>query len=97
MPIRDAGRSLKREEDSGAQVQQDLERPTAQQIYAQVAKNARQELKRPVKSLAVSGLAGGITMGLNIKIHIEEGKARLKPAYPSQVTCALQIPRTHPE
>jgi formate/nitrite transporter FocA (FNT family) len=41
-----------------------LERPTAHQIYAQVAKNARQELKRPARALAISGFAGGITMGL---------------------------------
>ncbi len=64
MPIRVAGKNLRREEEAGTQAQQDLERPTAQQIYAQVAKNARQELKRPANSLAVSGFAGGITMGL---------------------------------
>jgi formate/nitrite transporter FocA (FNT family) len=66
MPIRLTGRNLTREETlpGTAQLQQDLERPTATQIYAQVAKNARQELRRPVLSLAISGLAGGITMGL---------------------------------
>jgi formate/nitrite transporter FocA (FNT family) len=65
MPIRDAGSKLSREEDATVtQVQQDLERPTAIQIFAQVAKNARQELRRSARSLAVSGFAGGITMGL---------------------------------
>jgi formate-nitrite transporter family protein len=65
MPIRVTGKNLPREEDaSGTAVQQELERPTAIQIYAQVAKNARQELQRPARSLAISGLAGGITMGL---------------------------------
>lgn len=65
MPIRFTGRHLTREEGANPpQVQQDLERPTATQIYAQVAKNARVELRRPAHSLAVSGLAGGITMGL---------------------------------
>ena len=65
MPIRATGRKLPRDdENAGAQVQQDLERPTAQQIYAQVAKNARQELKRSANNLAASGFAGGITMGL---------------------------------
>ncbi len=71
MPIRQALRTMPQEtprksEDSSdsPQVQQDLERPTAQQIYAQVSKNARQELKRPARALAVSGFAGGITMGL---------------------------------
>lgn len=67
MPIRVTGKNLSREAETTAgtaQVQQELERPTAIQIYAQVAKNARQELRRPVRSLAISGLAGGITMGL---------------------------------
>jgi formate-nitrite transporter family protein len=65
MPIRVTGKNLPREEDaSGTAVQQELERPTAIQIYAQVAKNARQELRRPARSLAISGFAGGITMGL---------------------------------
>ena len=65
MPIRVTGKNLPREADaSGTAVQQELERPTAIQIYAQVAKNARQELQRPARSLAISGLAGGITMGL---------------------------------
>jgi formate-nitrite transporter family protein len=70
MPLREAVKHLSRQDqknssDSAAsQVQQDLERPTAHQIYAQVAKNARQELKRPARALAISGFAGGITMGL---------------------------------
>jgi formate/nitrite transporter FocA (FNT family) len=45
--------------------QKDLERPSAQDIYEQVAKNARQELGRSSVSLAISGLAGGIFMGLS--------------------------------
>src|SRR6202789_4267191 len=65
MPIRQTGKNLSRGEDTNAsQVQQDLERPTAIQIFAQVQKNARQELRRPARSLAVSGFAGGVTMGL---------------------------------
>jgi formate/nitrite transporter FocA (FNT family) len=67
MPIRVTGKNLSREAETtagAAQVQQELERPTAIQIYAQVAKNARRELRRPARSLAISGLAGGITMGL---------------------------------
>ena len=65
MSIRLTGKNLSRGEDTAAsQVQQDLERPTAIQIFAQVEKNARQELQRPVRSLAVSGFAGGVTMGL---------------------------------
>src|SRR6201996_1532681 len=46
-------------------VQKDLERPSAQDIYEQVANNARQELGRSTISLAISGLAGGIFMGLS--------------------------------
>ncbi|MDP9039906.1 MAG: formate/nitrite transporter family protein [Acidobacteriota bacterium] len=45
--------------------QKHLERPSAQDIYEQVASNARQELGRSSTSLAISGLAGGIFMGLS--------------------------------
>ena len=49
--------------DPGAQ--KSLERPSAQDIFEQVANNARQELGRSSVSLAISGLAGGIFMGLS--------------------------------
>jgi formate-nitrite transporter family protein len=45
--------------------QKNLERPSAQDIYEQVANNARQELGRSSISLVISGLAGGIFMGLS--------------------------------
>jgi formate/nitrite transporter FocA (FNT family) len=45
--------------------QKNLERPSAQDIYEQVANNARQELGRSSVSLAISGLAGGVFMGLS--------------------------------
>ena len=45
--------------------QKHLERPSAQDIYEQVANNARQELGRSGISLTISGLAGGIFMGLS--------------------------------
>jgi len=45
--------------------QKRLERPSAQDIYEQVANNARQELGRSSISLAISGFAGGIFMGLS--------------------------------
>ena len=48
----------------GSQVQTDLDRPTANEIYEQVSRNARHELDRSVVGLSISGLAGGITMGL---------------------------------
>jgi formate-nitrite transporter family protein len=48
----------------GTQAQTDLDRPTADEIYEQVSRNARHELDRSLIGLSVSGLAGGITMGL---------------------------------
>jgi formate-nitrite transporter family protein len=48
----------------GTQTQTDLDRPTANEIYEQVSRNARHELDRSALSLAISGLAGGTTMGL---------------------------------
>lgn len=45
--------------------QKNLERPTAEDIYEQVALNAKTELKRSTLSLAISGYAGGIFMGLS--------------------------------
>ena len=47
------------------EAQKHLERPSAQDIYEQVANNARQELGRSSISLAISALAGGIFMGLS--------------------------------
>jgi formate/nitrite transporter FocA (FNT family) len=45
--------------------QKNLERPSAEEIYEQVAQNARQELGRSSVSLAISGFAGGTFMGLS--------------------------------
>jgi formate/nitrite transporter FocA (FNT family) len=49
----------------GASHQKNLERPTAEDIYQQVALSAKTELKRSTVSLAISGFAGGIFMGLS--------------------------------
>jgi formate/nitrite transporter FocA (FNT family) len=51
--------------DAGESHQKNLARPSAQEIYQQVAKNAKEELKRSSVSLAISGLTGGIFMGLS--------------------------------
>jgi len=51
-------------EDEGSH-QKNLERPSAEDIYKQVAKNATEELKRSTLSLAISGFTGGIFMGLS--------------------------------
>lgn len=45
--------------------QKDLARPSAEEIYRQVLRNARDELKRSTTSLAISGFAGGTFMGLS--------------------------------
>ena len=50
---------------SSGQHQKNLGRPSAEEIYKQVATNARQELKRSSVSLAISGFAGGTFMGLS--------------------------------
>jgi formate/nitrite transporter FocA (FNT family) len=42
----------------------DSSRRTVHEIFHEVAQNARAELSRPSRALAISGLAGGITMGL---------------------------------
>src|ERR1700709_1795283 len=58
-------RQPKPEPASSNDAQKNLERPSAQEIYEQVANNARQELGRSTVSLIISGLAGGIFMGLS--------------------------------
>ena len=45
--------------------QKDLQRPSAEDIYEQVAENARQELERPSIALALSGFGAGAFMGLS--------------------------------
>ncbi len=49
-------------EQSGPQKQ--LERPSAHEIYKQVATSGREELKRSSTALGISGIAGGTFMGL---------------------------------
>lgn len=46
-------------------VQKNLERPSAEEIYKQVARNAEAELKRSSVALAISGITGGLFMGLS--------------------------------
>jgi formate/nitrite transporter FocA (FNT family) len=61
--------------------QLNLSRPSAEDIYKQVAKNAQEELKRSSVSLAISGLTGGVFMGLSalgvgvILAHLGSGPA----------------------
>ncbi len=53
------------ESHAGKPEQQNLSRPSAEDIYQQVAKNARQELRRSTLSLLISGFGGGTFMGLS--------------------------------
>ncbi len=48
-----------------AAVQKNLARPSAEEIFKQVATNARQELERPSIALALSGFGAGVFMGLS--------------------------------
>jgi formate/nitrite transporter FocA (FNT family) len=50
---------------AGASQQKDLERPSAEDIYEQVATNARQELARSSIALGLSGFGAGAFMGLS--------------------------------
>ena len=49
----------------GGEHQKNLARPSAEEIYKQVATNAKQELSRSSISLSISGFAGGTFMGLS--------------------------------
>jgi formate-nitrite transporter family protein len=51
-------------DDTGKPAQKGLERPSAHEIYQQVARNAHEEFGRSSLALAISGFAGGISMGL---------------------------------
>jgi formate-nitrite transporter family protein len=53
------------EQKAGEGKQKDLERPSAEDIYEQVATNARQELERSTTALALSGFGAGAFMGLS--------------------------------
>jgi formate/nitrite transporter FocA (FNT family) len=62
--IREEGGGSTTDDGPGHAAQRDLEMPTAHEIYVQVARNGRHELERSARALAVSGLAGGMMMGL---------------------------------
>lgn len=64
MPLRKLTKRAEPQAAASSQVQTELDRPTADEIYEQVSRNARHELDRAALGLFVSGIAGGITMGL---------------------------------
>jgi formate/nitrite transporter FocA (FNT family) len=53
------------QKSAGEGKQRDLQRPSAEDIYEQVATNARQELERSSLALALSGFGAGAFMGLS--------------------------------
>jgi formate/nitrite transporter FocA (FNT family) len=63
--LRDRISPSENKEGGSQQHQKNLSRPSAEEIYEQVAKNARQELKRPSLALCLSGFGGGVFMGLS--------------------------------
>lgn len=64
MPLRNIKIEPDPDKAASTSQQRDLERPTANEIFAQVSRNARRELQRPLRALAISGIAGGLAMGL---------------------------------
>jgi formate-nitrite transporter family protein len=64
VPLRKSKKKAEPQANASSQVQTELDRPTADEIYEQVSRNARHELDRAALGLFISGLAGGITMGL---------------------------------
>lgn len=60
-----AGTAPSPTESTPEATQKNLERPSAEEIYKQVARNAENELKRTSLSLAISGVTGGMFMGFS--------------------------------
>jgi formate/nitrite transporter FocA (FNT family) len=56
---------VEEQQSSSEGQQKDLQRPSAEDIYEQVATNARQELERSSIALAISGFGAGAFMGLS--------------------------------
>lgn len=67
LPFRSRKRKPEQRADQGPDqpVQKNLARPSAEEIFKQVATNARQELERPSMALALSGFGAGFFMGLS--------------------------------
>ena len=59
------GQEEQEQEEQQQPTQQNLARPSAEEIYRQVSDNAKEELKRTSVALGISGFAGGMFMGLS--------------------------------
>ena len=71
--------------------QKNLARPSAEDIYKQVASNARQELKRSNVSLAISGFGGGAFMGFSA-LGSAIGLALLGPSPEAHLLASMLYP-----
>ena len=94
MPFRKAAKKTRPDpapEAPAEAPQLNLDRPTADEIYEQVSRNARHELDRPAIALAISGLAGGITMGLTA-LSVSVITASLPPSAMSSFIALLAYP-----
>ena len=91
MPLRNIKIEPDPDKAAGQSQQRDLDRPTAVEIYEQVSRNARRELLRPAKALAISGIVGGLTMGLT-GLGVSVVSARLGDSPWQQLVALLFYP-----
>jgi formate/nitrite transporter FocA (FNT family) len=73
------------------QLQRSLARPSAEEIFKQVAANARQELQRPSVALGLSGFGAGLFMGLSA-LGTAVVLAMLGPSQPAQFVSRMFYP-----
>jgi formate-nitrite transporter family protein len=71
--------------------QKSLGRPSAEEIFKQVAANARQELERPSAALGLSGFGAGFFMGLSA-LGTAIALAMLGPSQPAQFVSRMFYP-----
>lgn len=71
--------------------QKSLARPSAEEIFKQVAANARQELQRPSAALGLSGFGAGLFMGLSA-LGTAVVLAMLGPSQPAQFVSRMFYP-----
>lgn len=79
------------DQNGGSGPQKELSRPSAKEIYVEVAGNARDELKRSVLSLGISGFAGGMFMGLS-GLGVAIAMTSLGPSAVSQFVAQMFYP-----
>lgn len=91
MALRDIKIGPSVDKEAQTSTQRDLDRPTANEIYEQVSRNARRELQRPKRALMLSGIVGGLTMGLT-GLSVSVVSAQLGPSPWAQFVALLFYP-----